>query len=123
MSYDPFEVLQEKVAAPRSQGAEREAVPATPSISLAEAAEQSGLPEAVLAAASAASPTAPAPTANKKSPKPPINSPAFTSKANSFLHPSYRKLNWTMKKMGKMQKMMANRGGGDLGGLGGLMGR
>jgi hypothetical protein len=51
MSYDPFEVLQEKVAAPRSQGAEREAVPATPSISLAEAAEQSGLPEAVLAAA------------------------------------------------------------------------
>lgn len=51
MSYDPFEVLQEKVAAPRSQGAEREAAPATPSISLAEAAEQSGLPEAVLAAA------------------------------------------------------------------------
>ena len=51
MSYDPFEVLQEKVAAPRPQGTEREAAPATPSISLAEAAEQSGLPEAVLAAA------------------------------------------------------------------------
>jgi hypothetical protein len=51
MSYDPFEVLQEKVAAPRPQGAEREAAPATPSISLAEAAEQSGLPQAVLAAA------------------------------------------------------------------------
>lgn len=51
MSYDPFEVLQEKVAAPRPQGTERDAAPATPSISLAEAAEQSGLPEAVLAAA------------------------------------------------------------------------
>ncbi len=51
MSYDPFEVLQEKVAAPRLQREEQAAAAPSPSISLAEAAEQSGLPEAVLAAA------------------------------------------------------------------------
>ena len=51
MSYDPFEVLQEKVAAPRPRREDRAPEREAPSVSLAEAAEQSGLPEAVLAAA------------------------------------------------------------------------
>ena len=51
MSYDPFEVLQEKVAAPRLRREDRAPEREAPSVSLAEAAEQSGLPEAVLAAA------------------------------------------------------------------------
>ena len=51
MSYDPFEVLQEKVAAPRPRREDRAPAREAPSVSLAEAAEQSGLPEAVLAAA------------------------------------------------------------------------
>ena len=51
MSYDPFEVLQERVAAPRPRREDRAPAREAPSVSLAEAAEQSGLPEAVLAAA------------------------------------------------------------------------
>jgi signal recognition particle subunit SRP54 len=41
---------------------------------------------------------------------------------NSMLNKFFQ-MQQMMKKMGKMQKMMAKMGGGDLGGLGGLMGR
>ena len=44
------------------------------------------------------------------------------SELNSMLNKFFQ-MQQMMKKMGKMQKMMAKMGGGDLGGLGGLMGR
>ena len=47
---------------------------------------------------------------------------AKVSELNSMLNKFFH-MQQMMKKMGKMQKMMAKMGGGDLGGLGGLMGR
>ena len=47
---------------------------------------------------------------------------AKVSELNSMLNKFFQ-MQQMMKKMGKMQKMMAKMGGGDLGGLGGLMGR
>ena len=44
------------------------------------------------------------------------------SELNSMLNKFFQ-MQQMMKKMGKMQKMMAKMGGGDLGGLGGLIGR
>ena len=44
------------------------------------------------------------------------------SELNSMLNKFFQ-MQQMMKKMGKMQKMIAKMGGGDLGGLGGLMGR
>ena len=47
---------------------------------------------------------------------------AKVSELNSMLNKFFQ-MQQMMKKMGKMQKMMAKMGGGNLGGLGGLMGR